>query len=87
MRNLPRPNSPGFKMAVVAALCSFIGTAVAHTTETPSETGTTTSKPKVEHDHQHPLPTTHEIPIRLPNLPSTPHPSASKAQGAQLPQK
>lgn len=87
MRVCTRPNAFGLKLAVVAALCSLFGSAIAQTASTMSASGTATSTSKVEHDHKHPLPTTQDIPVRLQSLPSTPHPAASKPQQAQLPLK
>lgn len=87
MRVFVRPNTFGLKLAAVAALCSLFGPAVAQTTDPVPASGTATTSTKVEHDHKHPLPTTQDIPVRLQSVPSTPHPAASQARGAQLPQK
>ncbi|NTV70929.1 MAG: hypothetical protein HGA71_12370 [Azonexaceae bacterium] len=87
MRVCARPNAFGLKLAVVAAFCSLFGTAIAQTADPVPASGTATSSTTVDHDHKHPLPTTQDIPARLQTLPSTPHPAASQAQGAQLPQK
>lgn len=86
MRVFAWPNVFGLKLAVAAAFCSLLGTAVAQTADSAPASGTATTT-KVEHDHKHPLPTTQDIPVRLQTLPSTQHPAASQAQGAQLPQK
>lgn len=87
MRIFSRPNAFGLKLAAIAALCSLIGAAVAQTADTPPGARTAATSPKVDHDHKHPLPTTQDIPVRLQSVPSTPHPAADKARGAQLPQK
>lgn len=87
MRVFARLNTFGPKLAAIAALCSLFGTAAAQSADPLPASGTETTIPKVEHDHKHPLPTTQDIPIRLQSVPSTPHPAASQAQGAQLPQK
>lgn len=87
MRVFARPIALSLKLAAVAALCSLFGSAVAQTADPAPASGTTTNSTKVEHDHKHPLPTTQDIPVRLQSVPSTPHPAASQARSAQLPQK